>query len=150
MSDPLVRALAEMVRSAVDNDQRLVVWALETGAVLAEPCSCRIDVGDKQCVCNVEPRTPHAYMIRAAARVAAGRFVGMPPRRRCLLCLRGDHDLADTRIVEIVAPDGQTGGFRIAAPQRRSKRQDRERAERARAFPAGTWEQLRRAAGIGR
>jgi hypothetical protein len=150
LSDPLVRALAEMVRSAVDNEQRLVAWAVETGATLVRPCHCRVDVGDKQCICDVEPPLPRAYMIRASARLSTGRFVGMPPRRRCLLCLQGDHDLAETTIMKIVRPDGQTGEVRIAGRHRRTKRQDRSRAEKARAFPAGTWAELRRAAGIGR
>jgi hypothetical protein len=150
VSDPLVRALAEMVRSAVDNEQRLVGWAIKTGTALAQPCHCRVEIGDNQCICNVEPSIPRAYLIRASARLAAGRFVGMPPRRRCLLCLQGDHDLAETTIIKIVGRDGQAGEIRIAAPRRRTRRQDRDRADRARAFPAGTWDELRRAAGIGR
>jgi hypothetical protein len=88
-------------------------------------------------------------MIRAAARLEHGRFVGKMPSRECLLCLRGDHDLVETIPVSIAGFDGVvTGSMRVAAWRRLSKKHEVERAERAHAFPAGTRESQRVAAGI--
>jgi hypothetical protein len=61
-------------------------------------------VGDQVCACRVEPAVSRAYMIRAAERLQRGKFVGMAPRRRCLVCFRGDHDLVDTMPVAIALP----------------------------------------------
>jgi hypothetical protein len=147
LSDPLVDILARMVQSAIEADQRLVTWALESGATLVEPCRCRARLGEQACSCKVEPAVTRAYMIRAAARLQRRKFVGMPPRRRCLLCLRGDHDLVDTMAVTLVLPDGTIARtMRLPGLRRRSRKRDFERAERAHAFPTGTWEAQRRAA----
>jgi hypothetical protein len=66
----------------------------------------------------------------------------MPPhKRRCRLCLKGEHDLDLTSDVRIVAPDDSViNRFRVPVPVRRSKKRERERANRADAFPAGTHE----------
>ena len=149
LSDHLVDILARMVQSAIDGDQRLVSWAIESGTALVEPCCCRAFVREQACACKVEPAVPRAYMIRATARLARGEFVGMPPRRRCLLCLLGNHDLVETMLVRVVAPDGtlvQT--THLPGIRHRSKRSDLERSERAHAFPPGTQQAQSRAAGM--
>jgi len=149
LSDPLVMALARMVRSAIENNQRLVKWAVETETVLVEPCRCRLIIGEQGCVCNVEVQVPRAYMIRAKAHLARNETVGIPPRRKCLLCLAGEHDLDRTFLMTTVGPDGQElGRSRTTMHARRSKKANQMRADRARALPAGTAEQQRLAAGI--
>lgn len=144
LSKRLAQILADMVMSAIDGDQRVVAWAIETGATLVTPCKCRIAIGKQICTCAVEQGVPRAYMIRAAARLSRGEYVGPPPSKRCLLCLRGDHDLAETCLVTVVDPDGNVvRTFRSPMSSGRSRRHERERAERARAFPAGTWKSQR-------
>jgi hypothetical protein len=141
-TDPLVSILARMVQEAAANDQRWIRWAIETRETPVERCACKVVIGEQGCICGVELALPKAYMIRAARRLEQHRFVGMPPhKRRCLLCLRGEHDLDITSDVRIMAPDGTVANrMRIPIRVRRSKRQERERAERAKAFPAGTHE----------
>jgi hypothetical protein len=149
LPEGLASILARMVVEVIEADQKLVIWALAAGETPVERCPCRVKVGDLACVCNVEPAVPRAFMLRAAARLERGRFVGGPPRRRCLLCLQGDHDLVETIPVRLVGPDGTpAGSMRAPGIRRRSKRQDRERAERAHAFPAGTRDLQMQAAGI--
>ncbi len=79
LSDRLVEILARMVESAIEVDQRLVSWAIESGATLAEPCNCRATSGDQACACNAEPPARRAFMVRAAERLRRGEFVGIPP-----------------------------------------------------------------------
>lgn len=140
VTDPLVAALARMVEEAIRNDQRWIRWAIETGATPVRPCSCRVVIGEEGCVCSVELAVPRAYMIRAKRRLERGEFVGIPPhKRRCLLCLRGEHDLDMTMRLTVVAHDGKVvNEFRTPVAARRSKRKDRGRAEKAGAFVAGT------------
>lgn len=73
LSDRLVEILARMVEAAIEGDQRLVSWAIESGTTLVEPCSCRVSAGEQACACNVEPPVRHSFMVRAAERSAARR-----------------------------------------------------------------------------
>jgi hypothetical protein len=142
VTDALVPILARMVEEAIRGDQRWIRWAIETGATPVKPCNCRFAIGEEGCACRVELALPRAYMIRAKRRLERREFVGVPPhKRRCLLCLRGEHDLAVTTRVTVVAHDGRViNEFRTPTPAHRSKRKDRERADRARAYWAGTQE----------
>jgi hypothetical protein len=142
VTNRLAEILARMVQEAIEHDQRWIRWAIETDETPVEPCACRIVIGEQGCICNVELAVPRAYMIRAKRRLEQRQFVGMPPhKRRCLLCHRGEHDLDITSDVRICAPDGSViNRLRIPVRVRRSKREARERAERASAFPAGTHE----------
>jgi hypothetical protein len=127
-SKRLAEILAEMFMSAIDGDQRVVAWALESGATLVAPCKCKAAIGDQVCVC--------------ADCLSRSAYVGRPPSRRCLLCLRGEHDLADTHPVTVVDPDGKVvQTFRSPSHAGHSRRH-----ERAHAFPAGTWKSQREAA----
>ena len=141
-TDALVSALALMVQEAIRGNQRWIRWAIETGATPVRPCDCRVVIGEEGCVCRVEVALPRAYMIRAKRRLGRGDFVGPAPHnRRCLLCLRGEHDWDVTTKVTVVAHDGRViNEFRTPTPAHRSKRQDRDRAERAGAHLAGTHE----------
>jgi hypothetical protein len=146
----LPHALAYAKEVALANVERRVRWASRTGESLAERCSCRTTVGEQVCDCDVEPALPNAYMIRARRHLERGEPVRFPPRRRCLLCLRGDHDLADAVMatVTMARPNGsRSAPLHVSVPVRRSKRIDVGRAERARAFPAGTGEAQRAASG---
>jgi hypothetical protein len=142
VTDALIAALARMVEEAIRNDQRWIRWAIETGATPVKRCNCRVVIGEEGCVCSVELALPRAYMIRAKGRLERGEFVGIPPnKRRCLLCLRGEHDLDMTTRVTVVAHDGRViNEYRTPVAAHRSKRKDRERAERAEAYLAGTHE----------
>lgn len=74
----------------------------------------------------------------------------MPPSCRCLLCLRGDHDLVGTMLVSVALPDGTvTRTMRLPGLRRRSKRHDLKSAQLAHAFPAGTHNAQRQTARIG-
>jgi hypothetical protein len=149
LSDGLANILARMVLSVIEGERRLVAWAIESEATLVQSCCCRARVGDLACACKVEPAVPRAYMIRAAARLELGQSLAKPPSRKCLLCLRGDHDLVETILVSLVGPEGDAvGSMRVAGWRRRSKKHEIERAERAHAFPAGTRESQRCAAGL--
>jgi hypothetical protein len=136
----LAEILARMVEEAIEADQRWIRWAIETGEIPVEKCACRVVIGERGCICNVELAVPRAYLIRAKRRLEQHQFVGIPPhKRRCLLCHRGEHDLDFTCDVTMRAPGGEVvNRVRIPIPVRRSKRQSRERAERAGAFVAGT------------
>src|ERR1035437_685583 len=137
----LPHALAYAREEALANVARRVRWAIRTGNPLVERCRCRAVVGDQVCDCDVEPPVPNAYMIRARQHVARGEPVRFPPRRRCLLCLQGEHDLADAVFasVTMARPDGsRSAPLHVPVPVRRSKRADLGRAKRAKAFPAGT------------
>jgi hypothetical protein len=88
-------------------------------------------------------------MIRAKAHLTRNEVVGILPRRRCLLCLAGEHDLDGTFLITAVGPGGEAiGRFRSPRRVHRSKKADRLRAEQAKAIPAGTAEQQRVAAGV--
>jgi len=141
ISKRLAEILAQMVDAAILGDQRWIGWAIETDEVPVEKCYCRAFVGDEGCVCNVEIALPRAYMIRAARHLARGEWVGRPPStRRCLLCLRGEHDLAATSRLKVVLQGQVINELRVPVPARRSKQQDRKRAEKAGAYVAGTQE----------
>jgi hypothetical protein len=142
VTDALVSALARMVEEAIRGDQRWIRWAIETGATPVKRCNCRVVIGEQGCVCSVELELPRAYMIRARHRLDRGEFVGLPPhKRRCLLCLRGEHDLDMTTRVTVVAHDGRViNEYRTPVAAHRSKRKDRLRADKAGAHLAGTRE----------
>lgn len=142
VTDTLVLALARMVEEAIRGEQRWIRWAIETGATPVKRCNCQIVIGEEGCVCSVELALPRAYLIRAKRRLECGKFVGIPPhKRRCILCLRGEHDLDMTTRVTVVAHDDRAiNEFRTPTPAHRSKRNDRERAEKAGAHLAGTHE----------
>jgi hypothetical protein len=147
-SDPVVAALARVIVEAIEANRRLMVWAVESGETPVLGCGCRARVGDCGCVCRVEPALPRAFMIRAAARIKAGRYPGYLRQRRCLLCLGGDHDLVEMIPVKIVAPDGRMGSKMVPGWRHRSKKFELDRAARAHAYPPGTREEQRRAAGL--
>lgn len=137
----LPHAFAYAKELALANIERRVRWAMRTGDPLVEPCRCRAIVGDQVCDCDVEPAVPNAYMIRARRHLERGEPVHFPPRRTCLLCLRGDHDLTQAVIasVSVARPDGtRSTPLQVPIPVQRSRRVDVGRAERAKAFPAGT------------
>ncbi len=139
VTDALASILARMVEEAIRADQRWIRWAIETGETPVEKCACRVLAGGEGCVCSVEIALPRAYMIRARGRLERGEFVGMPPhKRRCMLCLRGEHDLDITSRVTVMAEGRVVNEFRVPVPAHRSKRNDRVRAERAGGFVAGT------------
>jgi hypothetical protein len=140
VSRRLAEILAQMVEAAIESDQLWIRWAIETDEIPVQKCSCRARVGEEQCVCRVEVALPRAYMIRAARRLERNQFVGMPPRqRRCLLCLRGDHDLDATYKLRVVLGDQVLNEAHVPGPtRRRTKQSDRVRAERAGAYVAGT------------
>ncbi len=139
ISKRLAEILAQMVEAAIQGDQRWIRWAIETDETPVQKCSCRAFVGDESCVCNVEIAVPRAYMIRAARHLERGEWVGTPPnKRRCLLCLRGEHDLAATSRLQVVVQGQVINELRVPVPARRSKQQDRKRAEKAGAYVAGT------------
>lgn len=149
VSDPVVRALAELVRSAIRNTTQLVRWALDSGTVLVKPCPCRVISGEFGCVCNVEMPVPRAYMIRARASLERHEAPGLPPHRKCLLCLAGDHDLNPVRYISVAGPDGRelykaANAYRV----RRSKKLDLERSIRAHGLPPGTAASQWAAAGL--
>jgi hypothetical protein len=148
MTDALASIIARMVLEVIEADRRLLTWAIESGVTPAERCSCRARVANCACVCMVEPALPRAFMIRAAARLQAGKDPGYPPRRRCLLCLRGDHDLVETIPAKIVALDGRVGSMMVPGWRSRSKRYELDRATRAHAYPPGTRDSQRDAAGL--
>jgi hypothetical protein len=148
LSDPLVGIIARMVLEVIDADRRLLTWAVESGTTPVQSCRCRARVGDCECVCQVEPALPRAFMIRAAARLRAGRYPGYLPHRRCLLCMQGDHDLVETIPAKIVAPDGREGIMMVPGWHRRSRKYQVDRATRAHAYPPGTRDAQRRAAGL--
>jgi len=147
---PLVLALAAAALSAARNIQTQTRYALDHGEPLCEPCSCRADVGSMRCTCAVELPMTAAWRRRAAGRHARGEPVGVLPRRRCRLCRSGDHDLVPTYEVEITLA-GSDGVRVVRMPEfnRRNRRHEARRAERAVGYPAGTSEAQRRAAGIG-
>ena len=140
ISKRLAEILAQMVEAAIEGEQLWIRWAIETDEIPVQKCSCRARVGEEQCVCSVEVALPRAYMIRAARRLEHNQYVGMPPRkRRCLLCLRGEHELEATYKLRVVLGDQVLNEARVPGPTRRhTKQSDRVRAERAGAYVAGT------------
>lgn len=139
VGNPLIRALAEVIRSAARNTQRWARFALEHDGPIAEPCACRADVGDERCVCAVELPMSMRWRRRAAKRLATGAFVGRPPERRCRLCVAGDHDFAPTYQIKVsVAGRGPVGEIAVPVPRRKNRRHDEERAKRAGALAPGT------------
>src|ERR1035437_753150 len=144
----LPHALAYAMEEALANVARRVRWAIRTGIPLVERGRCRAIVGDQVGTCDVEPAVPNAYIIRAGGPGGRAEPVRFPPRRKCLLCLQGEHDLADAVFasVTMARPDGsRSAPLRVPVPIRRSKRTNIGRAERARAFPAGTGDAQRAA-----
>jgi hypothetical protein len=140
VSKRLAEILAQMVEAAMESDQLWIRWAIETDEIPVQKCSCRARVGEEQCDCRVEVALPRAYMIRAARRLEHNQVVGMSPRkRRCLLCLRGEHELEATYKLRVVLGDQVLNEAPLPGPARRRTRQDdRKRAERAGAYVPGT------------
>lgn len=140
VTDALASALAQMVIEAMHGDERWIRWAIETGEIPVTKCACQARVGDEACVCRVEVALPRAYMIRAARRLELGQFVGMSPRKRkCLLCLRGEHDLDITTKLRVVVGDEVINEMRVPVLTRRQTRRSHGvRAQKAGAYIAGT------------
>lgn len=149
-TNPLILALAEVVRSAVIRQRQLVTWAVEHGVELVEPCDCRTHLDGSGCVCNVEVRVGARWMGKAKASVASGSPpTGPIPRRVCRLCRSGEHDLEPLMGIPVRAPDGShLGTSWVAVRVRRSKKDDRRRAVLARAGPFGTHAEQLRLAGL--
>jgi hypothetical protein len=149
-TNPLILALAEVVRSAVRRRVQLVTWAVEHDVELVEPCACRHRNLETGCVCNVELALGARWMRSAAVRVADGRAPGGPPPKRfCRLCRSGEHDLDPTTPIKINASDGtESGTSWVAVRVRRSPKADRARAVRAGGLPPGTHVEQLAAAGL--
>ena len=146
---PLVLALAEAVRGAVRNTNRVVDHALATGVAVLVPCACAVDVDDQRCVCGLSVPLPDRWMRAARVRRAARRAVGPLPRRTCALCRADDHDLVPTyEMVVSVVGYGPSLPVRVAAPRRRSARVTLARASRAGALPPEAVEAQKKAAGV--
>ncbi len=148
-ADPLVLALAELIRSAVRNTNLVVDHALANGVPALVPCACSVDIGDRRCVCGLSLPLPDGWMRAARARRAARQPVGLLPHRTCILCRADDHDLAPTYEVTIpVVGYGPMAPVRVVAPRRRSEKVTLARASRAGAQPPEAVEAQKKAAGV--
>ena len=120
-----------------------------TGVAVLVPCACAVDVGRDRCVCGLSLPLPDRWMRAAGIRRAERRSVGRLPRRTCVLCRSGKHDLAPTHDVAVsVVGQGDMGPVRVALLRRRSTAVIRVRASRAGALPPDAAAEQRRAAGI--
>lgn len=147
MADPVIRALANLLESAMDNVQQRTRHALDHGEPLYSLCACTVDVGDQRCACAVELAASRGWMRRAQQRLAQGEFVGMPPRRRCRLCVRGEHDLVDTYEVQVSVSGSEAyRPMRVPAPPSRKAGRQADRARRAGGARPGTAAAQREAA----
>lgn len=79
---PLVLALAEAVRSAVQNTNLVVDHSLATGDPVLVPCACAVDIGDQRCACGLSLALPDRWMRAARARRAARRASARSPAGR--------------------------------------------------------------------
>lgn len=93
---PLVLALADAVRSAVRNTNLVVDHAVSEGVTVLVPCACAVDIDDEGCVCQLSLALPDRWMQAARSRRMTRRPVGPLPKRTCVLCRAGQHDLAPT------------------------------------------------------
>jgi hypothetical protein len=127
-----VLALANLVRGAVRNTNRVVDHALAEGVPVLVPCACAVDVGDERCVCRLSLALPDRWMRAARSRRAVGQSVGPLPRRTCILCRAGDPDFAPTyeAAVSVVGHDSMAP-VRVVVPGRRSAKVAQTRATRA-------------------
>lgn len=148
-NDALIRALANLVRSAHENQWALLNWWVKSGEPLLQRCSCRDVVAGDQCVCKVEFEADARWTCIARTRVLANRHPGHAPSRRCPLCRRGDHLLAPRYEVKMsVAGGGPTWTQLMPDYGRYTRRDDKKRAARAGGHPPGSAdEQLQRAIG---
>lgn len=134
--DRLILALANLVQGAVRNTNRVVDHALAEGVPVLVPCACAVDVGDERCVCQLSLALPDRWMRAARNSRVAGLAVGPLPRRTCILCRVGDHDLAPTYEASVsVVGHGPMAPMRIVAPRRRPAKVMQARAPRAGALP---------------
>lgn len=148
-ANPLILALAELIRSVVRRRTQLVIWAVEHDIELVEPCACQHRSQESGCVCNVELALGARWMRSAAVRVAEDRAPGPPPKRFCRLCRSGEHDLEPTMPIRVNASDGtESGTSWVAVRVRRSPKADRARAVRAGGLPPGTHVEQLAAAGL--
>lgn len=149
--DSLIRALAALVQSAARNTQWLARYAVDHDEPMYERCACEAKIGLERCDCRVELAAGKAWMRRVAERLARDEFVGLPPKRRCKLCVAGDHDLVGTYEVTVhVTGDAREWTTRMISPTHRTRRHQSDRAARAGGFPPGAFEAQRKAAGIDR
>ena len=131
-ASPLVLALAEAIRGALRNANRLTDYALATGLPVLVPCACVIDVGDERCLCRLSLALPDRWMRAARSRRGARRSVGPLPRLTCVLCRADDHDLTPTYEMSVsVVGHGPMAPVRVVAPQRPSAKVSEARASRA-------------------
>jgi hypothetical protein len=147
--NPLVLALAEAIRGAVRNTNLVVDYALASGVDVLVPCACAVDIGDERCVCRLSLALPDRWMRGARIRRAARRSLGPLPRRTCVLCRAGDHDLAPTYEVAVsIVGHGPMAPGRVVAPRRRSARVTLARANRAGASPPDAVQEQMAQAGV--
>jgi hypothetical protein len=126
---PLVLALAEAVRGTIRNTNLMVDHAVAEGVPVLVPCACAVDIGDERCVCQLSLALPDRWMQGARSRRVAGQPVGPLPKRTCVLCRAGQHDLAPTYEMSVsVVGHGPMAPVRIVAPQRRSAKVTQARA----------------------
>jgi hypothetical protein len=143
--DRLIRALADFVVSAHENQWALLTWWIEAGEPLLERCSCRTVNGTEQCVCRVEFEADPRWTCIARTRVLAKRHPGQTPSQRCPLCRAGDHLWAPTHEVTM-SVTGNTSNWLERFPEygAHTRRVHRQRAARADCYPPGSAdEQLR-------
>lgn len=149
VSSPLVFALAEAIRGAVRNTNRIVDHALASDLAVLVPCVCSVDVGDQRCVCRLSLPLPDRWMRAARTRRTSRRSVGPLPRRTCSLCRVDDHDLgAPFEMSVSIAGHGPMAPMRVAPPSRRSAKVTQVRASRAGALPPDAVAAQKVAAGV--
>lgn len=146
-NDPLIRALANLVVSAHQNQWGLLTWWLESGEPLLQRCSCRRIGGNQQCVCQMEFAVDPRWTCIARMRVLAKRHPGHAPKQRCALCRASDHLLAPRYEVKMSIAGGGPNWIELAPNYGTHTRRDhKKRAARAGGFPPGSADgQLRRA-----
>lgn len=148
LPSPLVNALANAIRAAVQNTAHVVRCALGAGEAVLVSCDCSADVEDDRCVCSLALALPVRWTRAARRRLESGGSVGRVPRMRCRLCRSGDHDLVATTVVRMVIGGGSsTASIRVPQPHRISRKANFARAQRAGALPSEARVAQREAAG---
>jgi hypothetical protein len=148
-ADRLIRALADVIRSAHENQWALLKWWVRSGEPLLQRCSCRDVVDEGQCVCKVEFEADARWTCVARTRVQANRHPGHTPSQRCPVCRADDHLLAPRYEIEVsVAGGGPTWTHLMPNYATYTRRDHKKRAAGAGGYPPGSAdEQLQRALG---